>query len=935
MSISKVSILFLFLFAFSNISNSQTKIPLPEHPRPDFERNQWLNLNGNWAFEFDSTDVGINQKWYNGSKLFTKTISVPFPWGAPLSGVKDEADIAWYSKNITVDPAWKGKRVFVTLGASDWRTTVWLDGVELGSHNGGYTPFSFELNNLKLGVKQNLVIRVDDKRRDFTLYGKQGYGNARGIWQTIYLDARGQNFIEAIHFTPDIDKNEVTVKVYLDKATDQNIDFVMEIGEDFSNKNIPNKLSRKITNTITKNQSEFSITIPIPNAKLWDLDQPNLYNVKAIFGADIVKSYFGMRKISTMNLPNSNYKYVAINNKPVYLQLTLDQSYHPTGFYTFPTDAFMKNEIALAKKIGLNGIRTHIKIDVPRKLYWADKLGLLVMSDLPNSWGEPEIQARTESEYTLKEMIKRDFNHPAIFSWITFNETWGLKTKVEVDGKSQKIYLPETQKWVASVYHLAKNLDPSRLVEDNSICCGAGHTETDINSWHEYLPGAGWEARMQEMDEKTVIGTDYHYEKGYKQTDVPTINSECGNVWGYNGSTGDVDWSWDYHRMMNSFREHPKMAGWLYTEHHDVINEWNGYFRFDRSEKETGVGEIVPGMAIKDFHTDVYLSAGNEISRNAKTNEVVEIPLFLSSMTDKLYGNQLKLKVKSYYFDAIGQRKNLKNEVQMIPYHAYMQQKIAPLKMQMPNEKALVIVTFVLEDTKGNILHRNFTTYIIEENAPTEITLLSGKKAQLIYFEPKSFSATNWDKKQWDVLNGSKINGAGAGYFEYNVSLPSNFQFSGLANASFVAELSAKQQFAKDKDKKLKGNEDYMLGAIAEPSQNPNSYPMTDTSRFPSKVKFTFNGIEAETVNLPNDPADSRGILSWHYQLNDKNLREAGSYGYLTKVKIPQKALDISKTTNKIVVRMEVDKASSGGLAIYGDKFGRYPVNPTLVFEMK
>ncbi len=926
MSISKTSKLFLLLFSYSYFSISQTIIPLPEHPRPDFERTDWINLNGNWAFEFDSTDAGEKEQWNQGKKAFSKTISVPFPWGSPLSGVKDEADIAWYSKTITVNPTWKGKRIFVTIGASDWRTTIWLDGQKLGSHDGGYTPFSFELENLKFGTPQNLVIRVDDKRRDFTLYGKQGYGNARGIWQTIYLEARGKNYIDALYFTPDIDQSQVKVSIVLDKPASKSLDFEVLI------KNNP---AIKVKQKIAEGNSNLSFFIKIPKAHLWDLEDPFLYEVEAKLGDDKVKSYFGMRKISTVNLPNTTYKYIAINNKPVYLQLTLDQSYHPDGFYTFPTDEFMKNEILLSKKIGLNGIRTHIKVDVPRKLYWADKLGLLVMSDLPNSWGEPDIQARAESEYTLKEMIKRDFNHPAIFSWITFNETWGLRTKQEVNGAKQNIYLPETQKWVASVYHLAKSLDPTRLVEDNSICCGAGHTETDINSWHEYLPGSGWEAKMKEIDEKTFIGSEYHYEKGYKQTDVPNINSECGNVWGYAGSTGDVDWSWDYHRMMNSFRMHPKMAGWLYTEHHDVINEWNGYFRFDRSEKETGLGELVKGMGIKDFHSEVYISTGNEISRIVQPKEEVSMPLFISSMTDKPFGNNLKLKVKMYGFDALGQNKSWGNLERNIQYQPYMQKDLEPLKLTMPTEKATVIVSLILEDQKGNILNRNFTTLIVDGKMPNEMSLVNGKMVKLVSFEPKDFSASNWDKKQWNVLDGAKVNGAGAGYFEYNISLPANFQFSAATNSRFLAELSAKQLFAKDMDKKLAGNENYMLGAKAEPSQNPNSYPMTDTSRFPTNVKFSFNGIYAENVTLPNDPADSRGILSWHYQLKDRKLREAGSYGYLTSVNIPKEAMEIAQKTNQIKIRMEVEKGSSGGIAIYGDKFGRYPINPTLVFEVK
>ena len=147
-------------------------------------------------------------------------------------------------------------------------------------------------------------------------------------------------------------------------------------------------------------------------------------------------------------------------------------------------------------------------------------------------------------------------------------------------------------------------LDATRLVEDNSPCCGRGHTETDINSWHEYLPGWRWQDRVQLISDSTFGGSPWNFEKGYAQAHQPMMNSEFGNVWGYNGSTGDVDWSWDYHLAVDAFRRHPAMAGWLYTEHHDVINEWNGYVRADRSEKETGLGEIVPGI-VRSAHGPV------------------------------------------------------------------------------------------------------------------------------------------------------------------------------------------------------------------------------------------------------------------------------------------------------------------------------------------
>ena len=187
-----------------------------------------------------------------------------------------------------------------------------------------------------------------------------------------------------------------------------------------------------------------------------------------------------MRKVGTAKLPDSDDMYITLNNRPVYLKMALDQSYHPLGFYTFPTDDFMIEEILRAKNIGLNGLRIHIKTEIPRKLYWADRLGLLIQADIPNIAGEPDKDAQRNWQYTAQQQILRDYNHPSIFSWVLFNETWGLQTE-NVNGIN--IYLPKTRKWVKSLYHWAKGLDSTRLVEDNSPC-NEDHVITDINSWH-------------------------------------------------------------------------------------------------------------------------------------------------------------------------------------------------------------------------------------------------------------------------------------------------------------------------------------------------------------------------------------------------------------------------------------------------------------------
>jgi hypothetical protein len=908
--------LFAFLLLMLNPSIQAREIPLPEHPRPDFHREQWQNLNGSWDFAFDAGDTGIQEGWAEGGTGFDKTILVPFPWGSNLSGLQDEADIGWYRREITVDQAWQGKRVFLTIGASDWETSVWLDGAFMGKHQGGYVPFSFELtDHIRFGKAQMLVIRADDARREFMLYGKQGYGNARGIWQTVYLEARGNDYLDAIHFSPDIDDHKVIVDAYLPCASDRDLSLTLTInttGDPINHQTV-----------IPAGQHKTRFDVDIPGPRLWHLEDPYLYEVEAVLEEDVVRSYFGMRKISVVNLPGTDFPYIALNGEPVYLQLALDQSYHPDGFYTFPSDRFMKDEILRSKSIGLNGIRTHIKVEVPRKLYWADKLGLLVMEDLPNSWGEPDARMRSESEYTLRKMLKRDHNHPSIFSYVLFNETWGLysTTGKDQNGRAIRKYLPETQYWVASMYYLAKSLDQTRLIEDNSICCGRGHTVTDINSWHAYLPGWEWDDYLQNLTDQTFEGSTFNYEDGFRQGTEPNINSECGNVWGYEGSTGDVDWSWDYHRMINAFRTHPEVGGWLYTEHHDVINEWNGYWRFDRSKKMTGLGEIVEGMSLNDLHAAVYLSTGAEISRTVNGGEEIEVPLYLSVMTGEQIGKELNLAYELSAVNYIGETRQHASGSRKVPYKPWMQQELEPLLVRVPDVAGLATLVLKVSGPDGRILHRNFMHFeIISDEKIRGVTVLDTPVG--------NFSRAEWSKRQWNVMDGKKVNGAGEGYFQYAIPIQEGLTSKGVKEAFFLVEVSAKEYFVKDQQE-YEQEQDFMRGSIVDPSANPNAYPMTDEQTFPSRISACIDGKEVYTTTLPDDPADHRGVLSWHHQLKDRKLREAGSYGYLVRVPVKKSMLKNALEKGELMVELRTE--GQGGIALYGKEFGRFPLDPSLV----
>jgi hypothetical protein len=915
-------------------ARAQPTIPLPEHPRPDFQRPAWVNLNGSWQFRFDKGDEGLAQGWPKGEVAFPLAITVPFPWGSALSGVPDSAPIGWYARAIEVPADWQGQRIFLVIGAADWHTTAWLDGQKLGEHQGGYVPFEFELTpHVRPGTSQRLTIRVDDVDRAFKLEGKQGYGNARGIWQTPYLEARGGAALGALSFSPDIDAGKVTVQADLLQAAPQ--DLTLRLA--FQTGGVA-----AVERRIARGEAGLRFDVPIPQARRWSLDDPFLYEVEAqVSGSglrpDTVRTYFGMRKISVVNLPGTEHRYVALNDEPVYLQLALDQAYHPEGFYTFPSDQFIRDEVLRSRQIGLNGLRVHVKVGLPRKLYWADRLGLLIMADVPNSWGEPTAEMQQEIDGTLRRMIRRDYNHPSVFSWIPFNETWGLYTNVPRPGqKPERVYRPETQQWVASIYRLAKSLDPTRLVEDNSVCCGRGHTETDLNSWHAYLPGWAWDEELEKATKGTFPGSTWNFEAGYKQDRQPNINSEFGNVWGYEGSTGDVDWSWDYHRAVNSFRRHPKVAGWLYTEHHDVINEWNGYWRFDRTEKFTGLEDLAPGMTLRDLHAPLYVAVGTpaELSRSVKAGEKVDVPLWASFLTGSTaYGRGLVLQARLESWNSLGRRQTGFTTRQAVAYRPWMSEALPPLSVPMPDEPGVAVLAVELTDQAGAVLHRNFTTFVVEGARPDEVTLADGRRARVSRTPAGSFASARWSLKQWNVLDGLKVNGAGSGHFEYRLAWPTGLGVADVAGATFLVEASAKQLHGKDRDDAREMSGDYMRGrGTHDPSRNPNAYPMTDEVPFPSAVTVRVNGVVASRHELPDDPADHRGILSWHAQLQDRKLREAGSYGYLLEVPVPRAALEKAAAEGALVVRLEVDEALPGGLAIYGAHFGRYPLDPTIVF---
>ena len=256
----------------------------------------------------------------------------------------------------------------------------------------------------------------------------------------------------------------------------------------------------------------------------------------------------------------------------------------------------------------------------------------------------------------------------------------------------------------------------------------------------------------------------------------------------------------------------------------------------------------------------------------------------------------------------------------------------------MPDTPGLMVLSFLVEDRSGRVLHRNFTSFRVKPQDPKTVELResSGQRFWLVRLTRDKIAERQWSEKDWEVLDGLKINGAGSGHFEYRIPWPVEFSVNDIIDGGLVAELSAKQLHGKDREAQQEISGNFMLGkGTHDSSLNPNAYPMSDETSFPSLVRVRLNGNMIGSQYLPDDPADHRGILSWHAQLRDRRLREAGSYGYLVRINIPRHVLEAAAAEGELKLKLEVDAAFPGGLAIYGEDFGRYPFDPTLILAVK
>lgn len=552
-------------------------IPRKEHPKPQFERADWMNLNGRWQFEIDNGKSGVARELFKDSVKLSEEITVPFCPESKLSGVehKDFMYGVWYKRSFTIDENKMNGRTFIHFGAVDYSAEIYINEKKVGTHKGGYVSFKFEITDFIHSGENTVAVYANDDTRDrFIPSGKQCaeyastgcyYTRTTGIWQTVWLEFTPKEYIEWVKYYPNIQQGEIVIQLSL--KGDSHLCAEVSFG------------GRPMGKTEVDAQNGITrISVALKEKHLWDIGEGNLYDVKLSFGDDCVKSYFGLRRIAF-----DGDKFM-LNGRSVFQRLVLDQGFYPDGIYTAPTDDDLKKDIELSLSCGFNGARLHEKIFEERYLYYCDKAGYLVWGEYPG-WGIDH--SNGEAIYSILpewiEEVNRDFNHPSIIGWCPMNETWPFEDRMQKDDLLRLIY------------RTTKALDPERPCIDSS---GWFHVETDIFDVHDYNQDpADFKKKYDSIMETGEIydwTNEVNHFNRQKHKGEPAFVSEYGGIqwtdfkeaWGYGNEPKSLEEFYErFKGLTDALLDNTKMFALCYTQLTDVEQERNGLFNYDRSPK--------------------------------------------------------------------------------------------------------------------------------------------------------------------------------------------------------------------------------------------------------------------------------------------------------------------------------------------------------------
>lgn len=548
-----------------------------EHPKPQFMRENWQNLNGIWDFEIDQAKSGLERKQNDPKAEFLRKINVPFCPESSLSGIghKDFINSVWYKRTINITNEQLQNRIVLHFGAVDYRTIVFVNGNRCFEHKGGYTSFSGDItDNLTVGENTITVWAIDDTRSGAIASGKQSaqylsygcyYTRTTGIWQTVWLEFVPKTHIIKTKYVTNIDNSSVTITAHLEGRAKFKAEAFYE-GKQMGSAEIDSVGGIE------------TVTINLKEAHLWEVGNGRLYDLKLSYGDDKVNSYFGLRSIKI-----DGHKFL-INNKSVFQRLVLDQGFYPDGIYTAPSDSELLGDIKRSIAMGFNGARLHEKVFEERFLYHCDKMGYIVWGEFAN-WGLDHTDAaniyRILPEWL--EEIDRDFNHPSIIGWCPFNETWNK------NGKKQSNEL------LSTIYNITKLADNTRPCIDTS---GNFHVITDIYDLHDYTQEPAEFATHYAEENGAVVVADFRsaYKKEQLNYDgkLPFFISEYGGIrwtddksgWGYGDAPQTKEEFLERIKgLTDVLLDNKGMFGFCYTQLTDVEQEQNGLYTYDRRAK--------------------------------------------------------------------------------------------------------------------------------------------------------------------------------------------------------------------------------------------------------------------------------------------------------------------------------------------------------------
>lgn len=564
-----------------------------EYPRPQWQRSEWMCLNGSWEFAFDFGNSGRGRGMV-GNGEYPHTILVPFCPESRLSGIGyvDFMQAVWYRRTLTVNKP-EGKRALLHFGAVDYECEVWLNGISCGGHKGGYTSFTLDVTDALRDGENVLVVNAqDDFRNKIQPFGKQkafdhqmcAYTRTTGIYQTVWMEFVPEKYLSYAKMTPNAADGILNAEIHA-------------VGTESGDRvRLTAYYDGREVGTVT---ASFAGTMAVTSLKaeeihLWEAGAPELYDLKLelISGdvtEDTVESYFALRDISLTN------RELRINGKPVFMRLVLDQGFNPEGIYTAPSDEFLKRDIELAMELGFNGARLHQRAFEERTLYWADKLGYLVWDEFATCFNLDTAHGLSCAEGIQVflpewlELMQRDFNHPSLIGWAPFCESYH---EMILDPNSHRV-----------LYQMTKAYDPTRPVIDAS---GGMHYDTDMFDVHDYEQNPEvFRSYFEPMKEDETafhcpigryVGNAPRRPIAYKGQ--PYWVSECGGTyWNPNAKPGDYGYGYGdtprteeefaarYEGLIDVLLSHPRICGFCYTQIVDVEEEQNGLYAYDRSRK--------------------------------------------------------------------------------------------------------------------------------------------------------------------------------------------------------------------------------------------------------------------------------------------------------------------------------------------------------------